>query len=266
MRTSKKLGVAVLKDRNGVIELDVPVQGDLDDPGFRLDRVIGRTLMITLTKTLSSPFSLLGGLVGGKAEEMSSFDFAPGSSAIARNATNGLQKLSKALYERPGLEVEIQGSVSPEVDGLAIRKQKLHRQLQQVRWEELLESAKATTKPEDIQLSPDLRIAALRKHYVEVFPDEARSSRPPPGLEESFYNRMTAKLLERCGAVKGAIEQAIDELRGGAAVDRRALVPRRRTRVPRRVGRGPRGRHADPVRRRGRQAGGLARGFLREAR
>lgn len=192
-----KLGVAVLKDRNGLIKLDVPIQGDLDDPEFRLSRVIGHTLMITLTKMLSSPFSLLGGIAGGSAEELSTFDFLPGSARIQPSATNGLQKLSNALYERPGLEVEIQGSISPESDGLAIQKQKLTLQLKQVRWEELRESTRAKTKPEDILLAPDLRLAALRKYYVQIFPDEARSSKAPPGLEDTFYERMTNKLLDQ---------------------------------------------------------------------
>jgi hypothetical protein len=192
-----KLGVAVLKDRNGVIELDVPVEGDLDDPEFRLGRVIGRTIMITLTKMFTSPFSLLGGLVGGSGEEMSSFAFDPGRSSLPPGATNGLKKLSLALYERPGLEVDIQGSVAPDSDGLALKKQKLNRLLQQKRWEELRESARAETRPEDLVLSPDIRTAVLRNYYIQIFPEEARSSRPAPGLEETAYNRMTDILLDR---------------------------------------------------------------------
>ncbi|MCU0788979.1 MAG: hypothetical protein MUC91_12495 [Verrucomicrobia bacterium] len=192
-----KLGVAVLKDRNGVIELDVPVEGDLDDPEFRLGRVIGRTIMITLTKMFTSPFSLLGGLVGGSGEEMSSFAFDPGRSSLSPGATNGLKKLSLALYERPGLEVDIQGSVAPGIDGLALKKQKLNRLLQQKRWEELRESARAETRPEDLVLSPDIRTAVLRSYYIQIFPEEARSSRPAPGLEETAYNRMTDILLDR---------------------------------------------------------------------
>lgn len=192
-----KMGVAVLKDRNGVIELNVPIEGNLDDPEFRLGRVIGRTIMITLTKMLSSPFSLLGGLVGGNAEEMSEFSFAPGSSRITPGITNGLHKLSQALYERPALEVEIIGSVDAERDGLSLRQQKLTRQLQQLRWNDLLESAQANTKPDDIILSPDLRISMLRKYFVQLFPDEARSSKAPPGLEETFYAQMTDKILDQ---------------------------------------------------------------------
>jgi len=192
-----KLGVAVLKDRNGVIELDVPIEGNLDDPEFRLGRVIGRTIMVTLTKMLSSPFSLLGGIAGGTSEELSSFNFLPGSSRIQLAETNALHKLCVALYERPGLEMEIQGSVSQESDGLAIQRQKLTRQLKQLRWEELRESARAETKPQDIILSPDIRITMLRKHYVQVFPDAARSSKAPPGLEETFYKRMTGELLDQ---------------------------------------------------------------------
>ena len=60
-----KLGVALLKDRNGVIELDVPVEGSLDDPKFRLGRVIMHAIGVVFTKLVTSPFKLLARAFGG---------------------------------------------------------------------------------------------------------------------------------------------------------------------------------------------------------
>lgn len=191
-----KLGVAILKDRNGVIEMDVPVEGDLDDPDFKLKQVIVGTIMNMLTKTISSPFALLGSLVGGSEEELSMFEFAAGSSELSLSVTNSLSKLAEALYERPGLQVELQGSVEPEQDGLAIRRQKLHRQIQQARWEDLRASAQALTEPEEIEIPPDVRRTYLKSLYSAAFPDQSRTLTPMPGKEGEFYSKMAETLMD----------------------------------------------------------------------
>jgi len=60
-----KLAVALLKDRNGVIDLDVPVSGTLDDPKFRLGPIIWKVFVQLLEKAVTAPFALLGSLFGG---------------------------------------------------------------------------------------------------------------------------------------------------------------------------------------------------------
>ena len=54
-----KLAVALLADRQGVIDLDLPISGSLNDPQFRLGPVIGRIIVNLIGKALTSPFSLL---------------------------------------------------------------------------------------------------------------------------------------------------------------------------------------------------------------
>ena len=73
-----RLAIAILKDRNGKIQLDVPVEGSLDDPQFQLHKVIVHAIGNILTKIATSPFSVLGALFGGKGEEISYQDFTPG--------------------------------------------------------------------------------------------------------------------------------------------------------------------------------------------
>jgi len=101
-----KLAVALLKDRHGVIDLDLPVNGSLDDPGFRVGPIVWQVLKNTLEKIVAAPFKLLGSLFGG-GEELAFVDFAPGSAAPTRQESDKLGKLKLAMAERPQLKLDI---------------------------------------------------------------------------------------------------------------------------------------------------------------
>ncbi len=77
-----RLAVALLKDRNGVINLDLPVTGSLDDPKFSIGKIILKILVNLLEKAATSPFALLGA-VFGHGEELSNLEFDYGSSTIS---------------------------------------------------------------------------------------------------------------------------------------------------------------------------------------
>jgi hypothetical protein len=120
------LAVALLKNRNGVIDLDIPVKGNLDDPKFSIKDVIFDVLINIVTKAVMAPFSLLGKLVGfgGDSEEMSYVDFDPGARGLAPPEQEKIAKLGEALNERPQLRLDVRGRVHPEEDSKAIRMQK----------------------------------------------------------------------------------------------------------------------------------------------
>jgi uncharacterized pyridoxal phosphate-containing UPF0001 family protein len=110
------LAVALLKDANGNIELDVPVEGDINDPHFDFGKVIAHTLSNTITKVVSSPFAALGSLVGGNGEELSYIEFEFGSATLDPEQIEKLDKLAQALEKRPGLRLEITGRADREND------------------------------------------------------------------------------------------------------------------------------------------------------
>lgn len=124
-----KLAVALLKDRNGLIDLDVPVSGSVDDPEFRLAPAITKVIINLVIKAATSPFSLLGALVGGGGEELSYIDFAAGSAEIPATEMPKLDKLIKALTERPALGLEIAGGFDTNDDRVAVARVKLDREL-----------------------------------------------------------------------------------------------------------------------------------------
>lgn len=101
-----KLAVALLKDRNGVISIDLPVSGSIDDPNFHLAPIIWKAFVGLVRKIVTAPFAWLGSLLGG-GQQLAYVDFAPGSAALAAPQTQKLVQLSKALVQRPQLQLDI---------------------------------------------------------------------------------------------------------------------------------------------------------------
>jgi hypothetical protein len=124
-----KLAVALLADRNGVIDLDLPISGSLNDPQFRLGPVIGRIIVNLIGKALTAPFSLLANALGGGSSEMSHVAFAPGSATLAPEAQQNLDKVVQALADRPSLKITVTGTASLESEREGLQRERLQQRV-----------------------------------------------------------------------------------------------------------------------------------------
>lgn len=122
------LAVALLQDSNGVIDLGLEVQGDVDDPEFAIGPLVGKALVNAITKVVTSPFSLLGSLLGGE-EPASEVLFEPGVAAVSPSAQAQLKLLADGLSQRPGLSLSVQGAVSVGADRSALASRALSAEL-----------------------------------------------------------------------------------------------------------------------------------------
>jgi len=123
-----KLGLALLRDSDGVIEVDLPISGDLSDPDFSVGQVVMRAFVNLLVKAAASPFSMLGSIAemaGLTGEDLGQVSFVPGSVELAEGEAAKLSALADALRERPELLLNVRGAVSPETDGLALLRDEL---------------------------------------------------------------------------------------------------------------------------------------------
>ncbi|WP_123433541.1 DUF748 domain-containing protein [Pseudomonas brassicacearum] len=126
-----KLAIALLKDVDGKISIELPVTGDLNNPQFSIMPIVWQTLRNLIVKAAAAPFKLIGGLVsGGGSEDLGTVSFAPGSSDLSKDAEGALIKLSQALKERPALRLEIEGTAAASSDGPLIAEQRLEREYQ----------------------------------------------------------------------------------------------------------------------------------------
>jgi hypothetical protein len=163
-----RLAIALLKDRNGKIELDVPIEGNLDDPQFHFGKVIAHVIVNIITKMVTSPFAALGAVFGGKGEEVSYQDFSPGSTELQQANLEKLDTLLHGLQERPGLQLEIEGSYDPVADLEAVRRQKLEAKFRRQKWAILPKSDQARLKPEQVAISPQEYAVLVKSEYAAV--------------------------------------------------------------------------------------------------
>lgn len=126
-----KLAIALLKDTDGKISIELPVTGDLNNPQFSVMPIVWQTLRNLVLRAAQAPFKFIGGLIsGGGAEDLGTVSFAPGSSELSADAQKALTTLAAALKERPALRLEIEGTAAQSSDGPFIAKERLEREFQ----------------------------------------------------------------------------------------------------------------------------------------
>ncbi|KQP35744.1 DUF748 domain-containing protein [Pseudorhodoferax sp. Leaf274] len=125
-----RLAAALLADRHGVIDLNLPIQGSLNDPQFSIGPVILKILGNLILKAVTAPFSLLASAFGGGGEELGKVDFAPGVAALDKAAEQQLDKVARALTDRPGLKLSVIGTASPQAEREALKRARLGRMVQ----------------------------------------------------------------------------------------------------------------------------------------
>jgi len=167
-----RLAVALLKDRHGVIDVNLPVSGSLNDPQFSVAGIIVKVVVNLIAKALTAPFSLLFGGSGG--EDLGQVAFRPGTSAMADGAPAVIDKVAKALEERASLQVTVTGAADPVGEAEAIRQALLDRRIAMERRNESLHAGIAASAPGAIP--PDERARLVRTIYRDAdLPDKPRN-------------------------------------------------------------------------------------------
>ncbi|WP_441254368.1 DUF748 domain-containing protein [Aeromonas sp. A600620] len=182
------LAIALLSDANGVIQMNLKVKGDLDQPDFSIGNIFWDVLGNTLSKAITSPFSLLASLADG-TEDLDELPFLPGDPDLTPTQQEKLVKLAQALKDRPKLSMNIRGKVNFNEERPILQRQKLERVL-----------AKLTGNQADLDLleqDPALQ-EALAQAYEERFGEDLDDLADRLHLdEESAALRAQAVILLR---------------------------------------------------------------------
>lgn len=115
------LAVSLLKDADGVIRIDLPVEGDVNNPEFKIGGVIWKAFSGLITKIVAAPFKLLGGLIGVESDDFGQFEFLAGRADLTPPELEKIAQLEHALEQRPGLTVEISGVTDRAIDVPALK-------------------------------------------------------------------------------------------------------------------------------------------------
>ena len=194
-----KLAAALLKDRNGVIDLELPVSGSIDDPAFKIGPIIWKLVVGLITKIVTAPFALLGSLFGG-GEQLAYIDFPAGSAVLSDSEAQKLPKLAKALVERPQLKLDIPLHTISAADDDALERAALEQALADAA------QARKHAAPRSSSAAPSSsqRLSALSALYRQKF------------QAEPVY---PAQLGGAAGGAAGAAAAAAPENQGAATPD-----------------------------------------------
>ncbi len=146
-----RLGVSLLKNQKGEIHIDLPIEGDLNDPDFRYGKLVWKAVGNVIVKAAASPFKLLAGLVDSD-DDLSVIAFEASSAELSEESLSKLQSLELALKQRPDLKLDIQACFNQELDSPRFKFEQLQVKL----------------NPDAAQLSDRQYRKRLEKYYVQV--------------------------------------------------------------------------------------------------
>ena len=210
-----KLAVALLRDRNGVIDIELPVAGSLDDPAFRVGPIIWKVFVNLLSKAVTAPFALLGNLFGG-GEDLNLIGFPAGKATIDAAAQQKLDALVKALAERPGLELDIPAVFSRESDPAELVDARLRRRVVTAKKAELVARKQPAEELDFAAISADREdyLRQLTTVYRKAYGAGAglpAAAAPPPGTA-ALPDTPEAKIARVEQAIRQRIEVGDDDL------------------------------------------------------
>jgi hypothetical protein len=213
-----RLAAALLSDSNGVIDLDLPISGSLNDPQFRLGSVIFKIIGNLIAKAVTAPFSLLASAFTGGAEELSQVAFAPGRADINAAAQAQIAKLADALLRRPQLNLTVVGTAHLTDEHSAWQHERLEDLIRERAQRERLGNTPATPATTEPTLSAEDRLRALTTLYKRTDMPKPRNmlgltkDLPPADMEALLLAHMAVPeqamhdlAVQRAVAVRDAL-------------------------------------------------------------
>ena len=166
-----RLAVALLKDRHGVIDVNLPVSGSINDPEFSVGSIIWKVVVNLIVKVVTSPFALFS---GGGGEDLSFIAFKPGTNTMADGAQAAIDKIAQALTERPSLQMTVTGAADVLSEADAIRRAELDRRVAARRRNEALRAGSPASAPEALPAGERARL--VRDIYRDAdLPDKPKN-------------------------------------------------------------------------------------------
>jgi len=174
-----KFAVALLKDRHGKINLNIPVTGRTDDPEFSIWNIIVKILVNLVTKAAAAPFSLIASLYPG-AEQLSNIDFEYGRADLPAQSEQKFQLLSKIMTDKPSISLEIKGYAESEKDRQGLTEYLFEKKLKAQKLMTILKKGQPAVALDEITIEQVEYEAFLKEAYIaEKLPKKMNAQGQP---------------------------------------------------------------------------------------
>ncbi len=121
-----RLAVALLRDKNGDVKIELPIEGNLDDPKYKVGKVIWQVVKNLISKAAAAPGKLLAGKSGVDEKLIEGFDWTPLQTELDDAQKKSLDAMLTSLATTPEIKLELIKAYNfeKELDELALRESK----------------------------------------------------------------------------------------------------------------------------------------------
>jgi len=187
--------LALLEDSNGVIDIELPIEGNLDNPDFKYGAVVWNTLTNLITKAVSSPFRFLGSMLGLDTDKLGSLHFAYAKAEITPPEREKLDTIAKIMKKRPKILLSLTPVYDEVADKQALQREKLFAQLsEKTPNAEILEEIYSTARDDD-------KIEQLKEKLHQEYKDE-----------DAFQRAYTQALIQLCSEIQSVSIEELEAL------------------------------------------------------
>jgi uncharacterized protein involved in outer membrane biogenesis len=169
------LAVALLTNSRGEIDINLPISGSLNDPKFSVGGIVVQVIVNLITKAITAPFTLLASAFGG-GEELSHVAFPAGSTTLGAEQVTHLEKLARALNDRPALRLDIAGRADATADTAGLLDARYEARLRAAAVRQRVRAGETSVDPASVVVTPQERPALVAAVYAaEPIADKPRT-------------------------------------------------------------------------------------------
>ena len=187
-----ELIIALLEDENGVIDLNLKVEGNVDKPDFKIGDLIWDAVWTIVGNVVSAPFKMIGRLIG--IEGYTGVYFEPGKSTLRPSESLKLENIVAGMQKRPKTQLKINGVYDPQEDKINLNTEKVDREIFKNGGFQLSNGEPLPQLP----LEDERVQRAIRRIYATMvgpIPSELKLKPGPEGLADwkLLHDQMVAK-------------------------------------------------------------------------
>ena len=166
--------IALLEDSNGIIDIDMPVEGNVDAPDFKYGTLVWKTFGNLIVKAVASPFKSLGSMMGLDGEKLEYVEFEPGVATILPPEREKLDSITKIMLKRPKIALKIIPQYDEVLDAWILKQQKLVQLVMKksgIKNKKEYQSAMNINLLEDIyaELNPKIKPQVIQKSLEKTY-------------------------------------------------------------------------------------------------
>lgn len=194
--------IALLEDTDGVIDINMPVEGNLDEPDFKYGTLVLKTFVNLIVKAVSSPFNFLGEAMGFNGDELKFANFEPAKAVILAPEREKLDNIAKMLVKKPKLSLGIASVYDEQKDTFGLQVAKLRQDV-------LKRSDDKASAEMTIDVLEEILQDSIGSDKLDVLKQELEKQYPK---EEIFKVEYEKALLLKSAKTKKILPQELIDL------------------------------------------------------